>query len=64
MKKRIAQTLLEELAIKKIIRNRELTFKSKSGTKLYVFFSGSVVKSKMGRDIGIVCIIHGSILLT
>ena len=50
--------LLEELAIKKIIRNRELTFKSKSGTKLNVFFSGSIVKSKMGRDIGIVCIIH------
>ncbi len=50
--------LLEELAIKKIIRNRELTFQSKSGTKLNVFFSGSIVKSKMERDIGIVCIIH------
>ncbi len=50
--------LIEELAIKKIIRNRELTFQSKSGTKLNVFFSGSIVKSKMERDIGIVCIIH------
>ena len=51
-------SLLEELAIERIIRNRELAFQSKSGTKLNVFFSGSIVKSKMGRDIGIVCIIH------
>ncbi len=51
-------SLLKELAIERIIRNRELTFQSKSGIKLNVFFSGSIVKSKMGRDIGIVCIIH------
>jgi PAS domain S-box-containing protein len=50
--------LLQELAIKKIIRNRELIFQSKSGEKLNVFFSGSIVKSKMGHDIGIVCIVH------
>jgi PAS domain S-box-containing protein len=50
--------LLEELASKKIIRNRELIFQSKSGEKLNVFFSGSIVKSKLGHDIGIVCIIH------
>ena len=50
--------LLEELATKKIIRNRELIFQNKSGAKLNVFFSGSIVKSKMGHDIGIVCIIH------
>ena len=50
--------LLDELATKKIIRNRELIFQNKSGAKLNVFFSGSIVKSKMGRDIGIVCIIH------
>jgi PAS domain S-box-containing protein len=50
--------LLEELAIKKIIRNRELIFQNKSGAKLNVFFSGSIVKSKLGHDIGIVCIVH------
>jgi PAS domain S-box-containing protein len=50
--------VLQELASKKIIRNRELIFQNKSGAKLNIFFSGSIVKSKMGRDIGIVCIIH------
>ena len=50
--------LLEELAIKKIIRNRELIFQNKSGAKLNVFFSGSIVKSKLGHDIGLVCIVH------
>jgi PAS domain S-box-containing protein len=51
-------TVLDELAIKKIIRNRELIFQNKSGSKLNVFFSGSIVKSKWGHNIGIVCIIH------
>ena len=50
--------VLQELANKKIIRNRELIFQNKSGVKLNVFFSGSIVKSKIGHDIGIVCIIH------
>ena len=50
--------ILNELATKKILRNRELSFQNKSGAKLNVFFSGSIVKSKTGRDIGIVCIIH------
>ena len=50
--------LLEELASKKIIRNRELIFQNKSGENLNIFFSGSIVKSKMGHDVGIVCIIH------
>ena len=50
--------LLDELASRKIIRNRELIFQHKSGAKLNVFFSGSIVKSKMGHDIGIVSIIH------
>ncbi len=48
----------EELAAEKIIRNRELIFKNKNGTRLNVFFSGSIVKSKLGHEIGIVCIIH------
>ena len=50
--------LIDELESKKIIRNRELIFQNKSGAKLNVFFSGSIVKSKMGHDIGIVCVIH------
>ena len=50
--------LLEELAAKKIIRNRELIFKNKNETKLNVFFSGSIVNSKLGHEIGTVCIIH------
>jgi PAS domain S-box-containing protein len=50
--------LLDELATKKIIRNRELIFQNKSGAKLNISFSGSIVKSKMGHNIGMVCIIH------
>ncbi|HTY74263.1 MAG TPA: ATP-binding protein [Candidatus Nanoarchaeia archaeon] len=50
--------LLKELTTEKIIRNRELIFKNKNGTELNVFFSGSIVESKLGHDIGIVCIIH------
>ncbi len=55
---KICANLLKELATQKIIRNRELIFKNKNGTELDVFFSGSIVKSKLGHDIGIVCIIH------
>jgi len=51
-------TILDELATTTIIRNRELIFQNKSGAKLNIFFSGSIVKSKMGHNIGIVCIIH------
>ncbi len=51
-------TLLDELTTKKIIRNRELIFQNKSGAKSNIFFSASIVKSKMGHNIGIVCIIH------
>ncbi|MGZ5471308.1 MAG: ATP-binding protein [Nitrososphaeraceae archaeon] len=51
-------TILDELATKKIIRNRELILQNKSGAKLSIFFSGSIVKSKMGHNIGMVCIIH------
>ncbi len=49
---------LEELASKKIIRNRELIVQNMSGAKLNVLFSGSIVKSKIGHDIGIAFIIH------
>jgi PAS domain S-box-containing protein len=50
--------VLKELAEKRVIRNYELTCKTKFGEEKYVLFSGSVVRSKTGRDIGITCIIH------
>jgi PAS domain S-box-containing protein len=50
--------VLEELAIKEIIRNYELIFQTKSGEKRNVLFSGSIVHSKTGRAIGMACIIH------
>ncbi len=49
---------LNELTEKNIIRNHELIFQTKSKETRNVLFSGSVVKSKMGRAIGIACIIH------
>jgi PAS domain S-box-containing protein len=50
--------LLEELTEKRVIRNHELVLKTKSEEEKVVLFSGSVVQSKTGRDIGIMCIIH------
>jgi len=50
--------ILKELAENKIVRNHESIFKKRSGEKCNVLFSGSVVKSKTGRDIGITCIIR------
>ena len=50
--------LLEELSKKRVINDYELIFKTKRGEKKNVLFSGAVVKSKTGRDIGITCIIH------
>ena len=51
-------TVLDELVTKKIIINRELILQNKSGAKLNIFFSGSIVKSKSGHNIGMVCVIH------
>jgi PAS domain S-box-containing protein len=51
-------SVLKELAEKRVIHNRELTFKTKLGEEKNVLFSGSVVKSKTGRDVGITCVIH------
>jgi PAS domain S-box-containing protein len=51
-------SVLQDLAEKRVIRNYELTFKTKVGEEKHVLFSGSVVHSKTGRDIGITCIIH------
>jgi PAS domain S-box-containing protein len=54
----IFEKTLNELAEKKLIRNHELIFQTKLKEKRNVLFSGSVVKSKTGRAIGIACIIH------
>jgi PAS domain S-box-containing protein len=51
-------SVLKELAGKRTVRNYELMLNKKLGEKKYVLFSGSVVRSKTGRDIGITCIIH------
>lgn len=50
--------VLKELAEKRVIHNYELTYKTKFGEEKNVLFSGSVVKSKTGRDIGITCVIR------
>jgi len=47
----------KELARKRII-SIELVFITKLGEEKTVLFSGSVVRSKTGRDIGIACFIH------
>lgn len=48
----------KELTEKRTIRNYELTCKTKRGEEKTVLFSGSVVQSKTGRDIGITCVMH------
>ena len=54
----IFEKTLNELAERKIIRNHELILQTKSKEIRNVLFSGSVVKSKTGRAIGMACIIH------
>jgi PAS domain S-box-containing protein len=51
-------TVLKELKEKKVLRNRELTVKTKSGEVKNVSVSGSIVQSKTGRNVGITCILH------
>jgi PAS domain S-box-containing protein len=50
--------IMELLVAEKIIRNHELVLKNKSGTKINVLFSASIIPNKSGRSIGIACIIH------
>jgi signal transduction histidine kinase len=42
----------------KVLSNYELTLRTKFGEEKSVLFSGSVVRSKTGRNVGITCIIH------
>ncbi len=52
------ENILNELTEKGIVRNHELMLATKSGNKKHVLFSGSTIKSKTGRTIGLACIIH------
>ncbi len=52
------ENVLTELAEKGIIRNRELMLVTKSGENKHVLFSGSTVKSRTGRTIGLACVIR------
>ena len=58
LEEKFCSNLLEELAEKRLVRNYELTLRTKSEEQRVVLFSGSIVKSKTGRDIGMTCIIH------
>jgi PAS domain S-box-containing protein len=49
---------LDELMMKGIIKNRELTVMTSSGDKKFVLLSGSVVKSRTGRIVGSACVFH------
>jgi PAS domain S-box-containing protein len=49
---------LKELAEKNVINNYELACKTKLGEEKNVLFSGSVVRSKTGRNIGITIVIR------
>jgi PAS domain S-box-containing protein len=51
-------TVLKKVVEQRVIRNHELVCKTKLGGEKTVLFSGSVVQSKTGRDIGLTCIIH------
>lgn len=50
--------ILKDLVEKNDIRNHELVFQTKSGEKRIVLFSGSIVKSKTGRAIGLACVVR------
>ena len=52
------ENVLKKMAEKKVIRNYELTCKTKFGEEKIVVFSGSAVRSKTRRYIGFVCVLH------
>ena len=58
MEKKRCESAIKELAEKRAIRNYELIYKTKFGEEKIVLFSGSVVRSKTRRDIGVTCILH------
>jgi PAS domain S-box-containing protein len=58
VEKKRCESVMKELAEKRAIRNHELTYKTKFGEEKIVLFSGSVVRSKTRRDIGVTCVLH------
>ena len=58
VEKKRCESVMKELAEKRAIRNYELTYKTKFGEERIVLFSGSVVRSKTRRDIGVTCVLH------
>jgi PAS domain S-box-containing protein len=58
VEKKRCESAMKELAEKRAIRNYELTYKTKFGEEKIVLFSGSVVRSKTRRDIGVTCVLH------
>jgi PAS domain S-box-containing protein len=58
VEKKRCESVMKELAEKRAIRNYELTYKTKFGEEKIVLFSGSVVRSKTRRDIGVTCVLH------
>jgi len=58
VEKKRYESAMKELAEKRAIRNYELAYKTKSGEEKIVLLSGSVVRSKTRRDIGVTCVLH------
>jgi PAS domain S-box-containing protein len=58
MEEKRCESAIKELAEKRAIRNYELIYKTKFGEEKIVLFSGSVVRSKTRRDIGVTCVLH------
>jgi len=58
VEKKRCESAMKELTEKRAIRNYELTYKTKFDEEKIVLFSGSVVRSKTRRDIGVTCVLH------
>jgi PAS domain S-box-containing protein len=54
----LCSNILKEIVEKQAITNRELIYKTKLGEERTVLLSGSVIKSKIGHDVGLTCIIR------
>jgi PAS domain S-box-containing protein len=50
------QVVAAELLKSRLIRNQELSIRTKAGEIKSVLFSGSIVRSKTGRDVGFACV--------
>jgi PAS domain S-box-containing protein len=50
--------VIEALSKEGIVKNRELPLKTKTGEIKTVLFSGSIVRSRTGREVGFVCVLR------